>query len=73
MAVGGEAQPLLAVPGGVDVIARLFQAALDVLGDGLVVLDDQNLHPSGRNTLKFEPTPSCDSTSMRPRWSVTMP
>jgi len=73
VAVGGEVQPLLAVAGGVDVVARLLEAAFDVLGDRLVVLDHQNLHPTGRNTLKLEPTPTCDSTSMRPRWSVTMP
>src|SRR2546426_2747876 len=73
VAAGREAQPFGAVPDQVRVEAGFGQAALHVLSDGLVVFDDENLHPVGRYTLKFEPTPTCDSTSIRPRCSAMMP
>src|SRR5947207_1991149 len=53
--------------------AGLDQAPLDVLPDGPVVFDDEDLHPTGRYTLNVEPTPTCDSTSMRPRCSAMIP
>jgi len=68
-----EAQPLGTIADQVRGEPGLGQAALDVLPDRLVVLDDENLQPMGRYTLKFEPTPTCDSTSIRPRCSAMMP
>ncbi len=73
VAAGREAQPFGAVPDQVRVEARLGQAPLHVLSDGLVVFDDEDFHPVGRYTLKFDPTPICDSTSIRPRCSAMMP
>src|SRR2546426_10973213 len=48
VAAGREAQPFGAVPDQVRVEAGFGQAALHVLSDGLVVFDDENLHPVGR-------------------------
>ncbi len=48
MALGGVPQPLFAVGREVRGVARLGEAALHVLPDGPVVLDDENLHPTGR-------------------------
>src|SRR5438093_13005418 len=69
----GALEPLVAVPHELDVVPRLVETAAHVVSYRLVVLDDQDLHPTGRNTLKLVPTPICDSTSMRPRCSSTMP
>ena len=68
-----QAQPLGAVPHEIGMKAGLGQASLYVLSDRLVVLDDEDLHPMGRYTLKLDPTPTCDSTSIRPRCSAMMP
>jgi len=53
-------------------VVVLRQAARDELADGAVVLDDQDLHRSatGRMTVKVEPRPIAESTSMRPPWSA---
>ena len=73
MAARRKTQAFDAVPHEVGVEAGLGQATLHVLPDGLVVFHDEDLHPIGRYTLKFDPTPSCDSTSMRPRCSAMIP
>src|SRR3989475_4793889 len=69
----GATQPLVAVPDELDVVPRLVQTAAHVITDRFVILNHQDFHPTGRNTLKLVPTPICDSTSMRPRCSSTMP
>src|SRR5258708_10741095 len=61
------APPLFAVGRQIRRVAPLREAPLYVLADRPVVLDDENLHPTGRYTLKSLPTPTCDSTSIRPR------
>ena len=67
MARGSQTQPFFAVGHQVRLISGFGEAALDVLADGTVVFDDEELHPAtGRYTLKVVPTPICDSTSMRP-------
>ena len=73
MPAGREPQRLRAVADQIDVRPGLDQTPLDVLPDGLVVFDDEDLDPTGRYTLKFEPTPTCDSTSIRPRCSAMIP
>src|SRR5256886_4128493 len=73
VAAGREAKLFSADPNQVCVEAGFGQAALHVLYDGLVVFSDEDLHPVGRYTLKFDPTPTCDSTSIRPRCSAMMP
>jgi hypothetical protein len=73
-ATGGQAEPLHAVFYQVGVVALLLQTPLDVLPDGTVVLDHQNFHAyTGRKTRKMDPRPGWLSTSIRPRWSSTMP
>ena len=67
------AQSFVAIANEIDVIAGLVEPAPHVFAYGFVVFDDENLHPTGRKTLKFVPTPTCDSTSIRPRCSSTMP
>src|SRR5438477_1385955 len=67
------AQSLVAVADEIDVISGLIEPASHVFAYGFVVFDDENLHPIGRKTLKFVPTPIVDSTSIRPRCSSTMP
>src|SRR6266851_4030686 len=73
VAAGRKAQPFGAVPDEVGVKPGLGQTALHVLADCLVVFDDEDFHPVGRYTLKFDPTPTCDSTSIRPRCSAMIP
>src|SRR5207244_2826310 len=68
-----EPQPFIAVADEIDMIAGLIQPTANVLPDRSVVLNDQDLHAIGRKTLKLVPTPTWDSTSMRPRCSSTMP
>src|SRR5438874_1839647 len=65
---GGELDDLPASP-----YLAASAVALHVLSDGLVVFDDEDVHPVGRYTRKFDPTPTCDSTSIRPRCSAMMP
>jgi len=55
VAAGRETQPFGAVPDQVRVEAGLGQTPLHVLADCLVIFDDENLHPVGRYTLKFDP------------------
>src|SRR5438309_7080501 len=66
-------QPFIAVADEIDMIAGLIQPTANVLTYRFVVLNDQDLHSIGRKTLKLVPTPTWDSTSMRPRCSSTMP
>ena len=66
-------QAFVPIADQIHVIAGLIEAAPHVFADRFVVFDDEDFHPIGRNTLKFVPTPICDSTSMRPRCSSTMP
>src|SRR3989441_13077480 len=68
-----QAQRLRAIPHQLDLRARLGQTPLHIVPDRFVVFDDEDLHAIGRYTWKFEPTPTCDSTSMRPRCSAMMP
>ena len=73
-AARGEAEPLHPVVHQVGLEVVLLEPALDVLADGAVVLDDQDLHAwTGRKTRKVAPRPGWLSTSIRPRWSATMP
>src|SRR6185503_6246017 len=73
VAAGGETQPLIAVAHELRVVPGLVEPAAHILADCFVVLDDQDFHATGRYTLKLLPTPTCDSTSMRPRCSSKMP
>ena len=41
---GGEAQAFLAVSDEIGMVPRFFEAALDVLSNGRVILDDQDFH-----------------------------
>src|SRR5215217_3350127 len=69
-----QSQPFPAVFHQVGVIALLLQTAFDVLAHGAVVFHHQDFHGwTGRNTRKVDPRPGWLSTSIRPRWSSTMP
>ena len=47
---GGEKQPIAAVIGMVNDVARLGQAAPDELRYSFIVFDQQNFHAGGRST-----------------------